>query len=86
MSVYLLCGTSYTLGSCFGMSAQSFIRCFKRFTARRGVPVRIISDNGTTFKSAAKILGKMISHPEVQGYFAGMHIQLGEGTMVGWDF
>ncbi|KAK6175232.1 hypothetical protein SNE40_013739 [Patella caerulea] len=35
---------------------SSFLRCFQRFTARRGYPVRVISDNGKTFKSAAKLL------------------------------
>ena len=33
------------------LTAQSFIRCFKRFSARRGFPTRMISDNGTTFKA-----------------------------------
>ena len=57
------------------MTTQSFIRCFKRFTARRGAPIRIILDNGRTFKSAAKLLVKILKHPEVQGYFSGIHIQ-----------
>ena len=57
------------------MTTQSFIRCFKHFTTQKGVPIRIISDNGRTFKSAAKLLVKILKHPEVQGYFAGIHIQ-----------
>ena len=57
------------------MTTQSFIRCFKHFTARRGVPIRIISDNSRTFKSAAKLLVKILKHPKVQGYFVGIHIQ-----------
>ena len=56
------------------MTTQSFIRCFKCFTARRGVHIRILSDNGKTFKSAAKLLVKILKHPEVQEYFAGIHI------------
>lgn len=51
------------------------LRSFKRFTAQRGVPIRVVSDNGKTFKSAAKLLTRILNHPEVQGYFAGMHIQ-----------
>ena len=36
------------------MTAMSFLRSFKCFTARRGFPKRFISDNGKTFKAAAK--------------------------------
>ena len=32
------------------------MRCLKRFSARRGVPAKFISDNGKTFKAAAKYL------------------------------
>ena len=34
------------------LTAEAFIRCFKRFSARSGFPVRMISDNAKTFKSA----------------------------------
>uniref|UniRef100_A0A1X7VS76 Integrase zinc-binding domain-containing protein n=1 Tax=Amphimedon queenslandica TaxID=400682 RepID=A0A1X7VS76_AMPQE len=37
-------------------SSYCFLQCFKRFIARRGLPARVISDNGSTFKSAAKTL------------------------------
>ena len=33
------------------MSSQAFVRSFKRFTARRGVPRLVVSDNGSAFKS-----------------------------------
>ena len=33
------------------MSTQAFVRSFKRFTARRGVPRLFVSDNGSAFKS-----------------------------------
>lgn len=36
------------------LTAQSFIHCFKHFTARRDFPTKMISDNGMTFKSASK--------------------------------
>lgn len=36
------------------MSAPTFLRSFKRFAARRGLPSRMISDNGRTFKAASK--------------------------------
>ena len=38
------------------LSSNSFLDCFKRFVSRRGLPSLIISDNGTTFQSAAKTL------------------------------
>ena len=57
------------------MTTQSFIGCFKRFTAPRGVPIRIISDNGRTFKSAAKLLVKILKQPKAQECFAGIHIE-----------
>ena len=47
------------------MTASSFLRCFKRFTARRGLPRRMVSDNGKTFKGAARTLKRMMSHKDV---------------------
>lgn len=38
------------------LSADVFIRCLRRFTARRGLLEIIVSDNAKTFKSAAKVL------------------------------
>lgn len=38
------------------LSTQAFIRSFKRFSSRRGLPSVMISDNGKTFKGAAKKL------------------------------
>ena len=57
------------------MTASSFILCFRRFTARRGVPWKLISDNSKTFKSANKILVAMLSHPDVEKFFLGMRIE-----------
>ena len=54
------------------LSSLSFIRCFKRFISRRGLPVRIISDNGSTFKSASKILRTILEHPEVRQFLSGV--------------
>ena len=51
------------------MTAEAFIRSFKRFTARRGFPQQLISDNGKTFKSAAKTIKAVLSHPTVQQHF-----------------
>ena len=57
------------------MTTEAFIRSFKRFTARRGFPYRMVSDNGKTFKSAAKSIGAILNHPEVQRYFAGIGME-----------
>ena len=42
------------------MSTDSFIRCLKRFAARRGMPKRILSDNGKSFKAAAVFLERIL--------------------------
>ena len=54
------------------MTAEAFIRSFKRFTARRGFPVMMISDNAKTFKSAAKMVRSVIDDREVQQYLTGL--------------
>ena len=38
------------------LSAVAFLRCLKKFAARRGIPKRIVSDNAQTFKAAAKAI------------------------------
>ena len=57
------------------MTTQSFIRSFKHFTARRGFPRKMVSDNGRTFKAAVKLLSDIVAHPEVEEYFANNRIQ-----------
>ena len=57
------------------MSAQTFLRSFKQFTARRGNPVQIISDNGKTFVSAAQTIENMLKTPEVQQHLAGLKVK-----------
>ena len=53
-------------------STQTFIWCLKRFAARRGLPRKFISDNGKTFKSAAKYLKSILSNTSVKEYLTGM--------------
>ena len=60
------------------LSTPSFIRCLKRFTARRGVPKKMLSDNGKTFKGAARMLRSIVSQEDTQRYLSGMSIK--------WDF
>ncbi|XP_022796387.1 uncharacterized protein LOC111334836 [Stylophora pistillata] len=47
------------------LSAETFIQTLRRFTARRGTPVLIVSDNMKTFKASKKVLKKLYDHPEV---------------------
>ena len=39
---------------------------FKRFTARRGIPVKVLSENGKTFKAADKLISSVMNYPAVQ--------------------
>ena len=57
------------------LTPLSFIRCFKRFVSKRGLPARIISDNGTTFKAAAKTIRNVFKHPKVQNYLSGVNVK-----------
>ena len=41
------------------------MRALRRFTARRGTPILIVSDNAKTFKATNKALKKLYDHPEV---------------------
>ena len=57
------------------LTTESFLRSFKRFSARRGLPRKMISDNGKTFKAASKSLEKLMSHDEVQQHLSGVGIE-----------
>ena len=57
------------------MSVQTFLRSFKRFTSRRGLPSRIVSDNGKTFRAAAKILKAVSTSGEASKYFSEIGVQ-----------
>ena len=43
------------------LSSEAFILAFRRFTSRSGLPVTLLSDNASTFKSASKDIVKMSS-------------------------
>ena len=57
------------------LNALTFIRCFKRFTARRGIPTRVISDNGKTFKSAAKLIRQVFEDSTVEAHLSNHQVQ-----------
>ena len=60
------------------LSTPTFLRCLKRFTARRGLPSKIISDNGKTFTAAAKVIESVVCHGDVQQYLCDLGVQ--------WEF
>ena len=47
------------------LSMETFLRCLRRFCARRGTPDRIISDNAQTFRAADRALQELLTNPEV---------------------
>ena len=57
------------------LNAFTFLRSFKRFTARRGIPSRIVSDNGKTFKSASKLIQGVFDEPEVKKHFTALRVE-----------
>ena len=50
------------------LTAEAFLRCFRRFTARGGVPLEIRSDNDKTLKSAAKTLSTLFYLSQVKSH------------------
>ena len=48
------------------LSAAAFRRCLRRFIARNGTPVLIVSDNAKTFQATEKALTRLFDHPEVK--------------------
>ena len=57
------------------LSTETFIRCMKRFTSRRGLPTRMVSDNGKTFKGAAKEIRSIFTHQDVQNHTSSLGIK-----------
>ena len=57
------------------MTSKTFLRIFQRFAARRGTPVRVISDNAKTFKSVAASLANTPKSSEVRKFFSNIHIE-----------
>ncbi|XP_064469952.1 uncharacterized protein LOC135384694 [Ornithodoros turicata] len=52
------------------MTAEDFLKAFKRFVSRRGVPGTVYSDNFRTFKSVSRELsvGQLSQDPDVNGF------------------
>ena len=56
-------------------TTDGFIRCLKRFIARRGRPNTIYSDNGKSFVAAAKWLRNIMKEEKLQDYLAHRDIK-----------
>ena len=50
------------------LDVSSFLLAYRRFVACRGLPATLISDNATTFKSAAKEIKHIVRSQEVKQY------------------
>ena len=57
------------------MSTETFVRSLKRFCARRGTPLVIVSDNAKTFRAAVKVIQNVIIHPDVKRYCSDLSIK-----------
>ena len=57
------------------LTPPAFRRCLRRFTAARGTPSMIISDNAKTFKAVSKSFKQLFSHPEVRSDLEVQRIQ-----------
>ena len=57
------------------LSATEFLRCLRRFSARRGTPALIVSDNAKTFKATARALKKLFNCETLQGYLGENRIE-----------
>ena len=57
------------------LTTSAFLRSFKRFTARRGLPPRLISDKAKTFTAAAELIKATTVNEEVQGYHCGVEVE-----------
>jgi hypothetical protein len=57
------------------LSSVTFLRCFKRFTSRRGISKKVVSDNGKTFISASSTLSDLAKDVIVQNHFDDLQIE-----------
>ena len=52
------------------LDVEAFIRAFRRFSARGGLPATVISDNAKTFKSASKEVRRLLRSPRLRNHFS----------------
>ena len=56
------------------LNASTFINCLRRFSARRGTPSLLVTDNAKTFKASAKFIKKLLKNELVQNHFSSKGI------------
>ena len=52
------------------LSLEDFVYAFRRFSARRGMPRIVYSDNAKTFKGASRLIQKQMSHVNISWKFS----------------
>ena len=57
------------------LTTAAFIRCLRRFVARRGNPELLISDNAKTFKAASSQLAKIFNDPDTASFMLKQKIE-----------
>lgn len=57
------------------LSTETSLRCLKWFAARRGMPLKFISDNGKTFKAAAKFIKAMFKDDVVLEHLSSLGVE-----------
>ena len=62
------------LETCESLNVSSFRLLFRRFCRRRGLPVLLLSDNASTFKSASQEIRKIARSKEIKNYVANKGI------------
>lgn len=81
--VYICLFTCSTSRACHleivqNLTPEQFLMCFRRFSARRSTPKKVISDNATYFLAASTTLLDIFKHPTVKLYMMENEIQ--------WEF
>ena len=57
------------------LTTAAFIRAFRRFCGRRGLPALMVSDNASTFECAADVIENIFKNPKIERYFAERRIK-----------
>ncbi|XP_074657119.1 uncharacterized protein LOC141910288 [Tubulanus polymorphus] len=50
------------------LTTDGFLRCLRRFAARRGMPRKMISDNAKTYRKTSTELAKLLSDPRLKEF------------------
>ena len=57
------------------LNATTFLRSFRRFTSRRGVPNNVVSDSAKIFKAASRRIREIITDYEVQKHLSDLNVK-----------